>query len=197
MLTLWIVVIILGVLELFETVLLVLLLRALGKLKQQGVLDGNRRQSPGAWGLAVGEKAPSFVAINQDGHKVSLEDVQGRRGIVAFVSPSCTPCATTIDVLHALLQEGRDVAVLVVGSVNPEQNDAYAVEHHTPIPILTPDSDLDNIYQVRVKPFVFVLDEAGIIRAKGGLNDREHLEELLMMAFPMQTVPWTVVPVKN
>lgn len=127
----------------------------------------------------------------------SLEDVQGRQSILAFISPGCTPCATTIDVLHAFIQGGRDIAVLVVGSLKHEQNDAYAFEHHAHIPILTPDSDVDEAYHVQVKPFVFVLDEAGIVRAKGGMNDREHLEALLIAAFPTPTVPRKVLPVKN
>lgn len=197
MLTLWIVVVVLGVLEIFETGLLLFLLRGLGKMKQQGVFSISKAQPFDPGGLNVGEKAPSFVAVNQDGQTVRLEDVQGRRSILAFVSPGCTPCATTIEVLHTFLQEGRDIVVLVVGSVNREQNDAYAVEHHAQIPVLTPDADVNTAYQVQIKPFVFVLDEDGIVRAKGGMNDREHLEALLMKAFPTQTVPHTVLPVNH
>ena len=188
MLTLWIVVIALGVLELFETALLVLLLRALGQIKQQGRLAGSQGQSSGIDGLAVGEKAPSFVAVDQHDQALRMDDFKGRKRILAFITPGCTPCAETIEVLNAFSQDAHDVAVLIVGDTDRQQNMMYAVEHHAQMPVLTPDTTVDDIYQIRMKPFAFVIDEEGIVRAKSGLNDREHLEGLLMRAFPVTSV---------
>lgn len=197
MLILWIVVIVLGVLQLFEIGLLMFLLRGLGEMKQQGGLAGSQGQSPEAWGLAVGEKAPSFVATDQDGHNVSLEDMLGRRSILAFISPGCVSCATTIEVLDMFLQEEPDIAIWVIGSTHAQQNLAYAAEHHAHLSILTPAASIDDAYNIQVKPFVFVLDEAGIVLAKSGMNDRKHLDALLRKAFPTQTVPRSVLPLNN
>jgi len=148
MLTLWIVVIVLGVLELFETALLVLLLRALGQIKQQGGLAGSQRQSSGINGLAVGEKAPSFVAVDQHDQTLRMDDFKGRKRILAFITPGCTPCAETIEVLNAFSQDAHDVAVLIVGDTDHQQNMMYAVEHHAQMPVLTPDATVDDIYQI-------------------------------------------------
>lgn len=188
MLTLWIVVIVLGVLQLFEIGLLAFLLRGFGQMKQQGVLFKNQEQSLGGSGLAVGEKAPSFVAVDQHDQTIRTDDFRGRKCILAFITPGCTPCAETIEVLNAFSQDAHDVAVLIVGNTDRQQNLLYAIEHHAHIPVLTPDTTVDDIYQIRMKPFAFALDEEGIVRAKSGLNDREHLEGLLMRAFPVTSV---------
>jgi peroxiredoxin len=197
MLALWIVVIVLGVLVLFETMLLMLLLRALGQIKQQGRLAGSQKQSPADWGLAIGEKAPSFVATDQDGHPVSLEDMLGRRCILAFISLGCVSCVTTVETLDMFLQEEPDIAIWVIGSTHAQQNLAYAAEHHTHLPILTPATSIDDSYNIQVKPFVFVLDEAGIVRAKSGMNDRQHLDTLLRRAFPKHIVHRSALPLNN
>ncbi len=181
MLTLWIVVIVLGVLELFETVLLVLLLRALGEMRQQGISPSAstvHHQDMG--GLAVGEKAPSFVATNQEGKLVSLEDFEGQRRILAFISPGCPACASAISIFNAILKDGGDFTILVIGGPDRELNRSYAAKHRLQVPLLTPQSNFDQEeYLVPMIPFVFVLDETGIIRARGPVIDRPHMHNLL------------------
>ncbi len=80
----------LWVLVLFETVLLVLLLRALGQIKQQGGVSGNQVQASGEGGLSPGKKAPSFTATDYEGRVVRLDDFQGQRRILAFILPGCS-----------------------------------------------------------------------------------------------------------
>jgi methylamine dehydrogenase accessory protein MauD len=172
---------------LFETVLLVLLLRGLGELRQQ-VASSTQKNSTGEWGLAVGEQASSFEARDQYGRRFKLKSLQGQRRILAFVAPGCVPCAGTVQLLNKFLEEVQGVTVLVVGSLDFEKNRAYALEHNAQIPILTPDFDVGAAYHVNVRPFVFAIDEAGFIRAKGPLNDNEHLESLMARAFPTHTV---------
>lgn len=186
MLTLWIVVGAIGALEVVETVLLVLLLRALGKLKQQGAFSTNQAQPFDPGGLNVGEKAPSFVATDDEGNTFRLEDFEGQRRILTFVSPGCPSCAGAIDALNAILQHEQDLAVFVVGDRDREQNRAYAHEHGARMPILTPAStDIREMYHVHGIPFVFVLDEAAVIRARGNANTVEHVQDLLKEAFTL------------
>lgn len=184
MLALWIVVIILGILELVETVLLVLLLRALGQLKQQGGLTGSQGQSPADWGLAVGKKAPSFEATNQNGHAVNLEQFRGQKRILAFISPGCSVCASMIAALNTVVREQPNIVVLAIGDSDLKRNQEYAVEHQASMPVLTPSSGAKERYRVEAVPFVFIIDESDTIRMKGIVNDSERLRALLQAAFP-------------
>lgn len=175
----------LWVLVLFETGLLLLLLRALGELRQKGTLASTDRRSLNRGGLAVGEKAPSFVAIDYDDNQISLEGYQGQRRILAFISPGCSACSGAIETLNVFLKKEQGVTVLVLGELNSSRNHAYATEHSAQMPILTPTPGVEEeLYRVRALPFVFVIDEVGIIRAKGVVNESEHLQMLLLEAFP-------------
>ncbi|MGH2494350.1 MAG: peroxiredoxin family protein [Ktedonobacteraceae bacterium] len=181
--TLWIISIVaLWVLVLFETTLLVLLLRALGELKQGGAFSPHDVSQ--LIGLEVGVQAPSFVASSYNGDSVQLEDFRGRRCILAFVSPDCSACAGAIEAIHRVQQEEHDLALLVVGGSDARQNERYAHEHQAQMPIWTaPLSLAMEVYRVPGVPFVFVLDANGVIRAKGTANQEEQLQALLKTVF--------------
>lgn len=90
------------------------------------------------------------------------------------------------------IQERTDLEVLVVGGVDRISNRTLATEHNTKMPILTPPLNLArDIYLVRGIPFVYILDEKGIIRAKGVVNVPEHLQQLLMSANAPVPIPHT------
>lgn len=177
-------------LVLFETVLLVLLLRVLGQLKQQSMFSNNPEQSSLAWGLSLGKQVPSFKAKDQTGSVFNMKDFQGRKRILVFISPGCIPCAETIEILNMFLQKEQEVMILAVGSTDEKQNRAFATEYHAMMPVLTPGTEVNDAYRVTVRPFAFALDENGIIRAKGPLNVREHLDTLLKTAFSFQLVSY-------
>lgn len=175
----------LWIMVLFETGLLFLLLRAIGELRRQGILPKENSNGVNTSGLAIGEQAPSFVATDYTGNDISLEDFQGMRRVLAFVSPGCPACASTIEVLNTLIQVERDIKVLVVGGPNRERNQAYGLEHKFVTSILTaPSTIVSETYRVSGVPFIFVLDEAGIILAKKVVNNSQHMHALLTDAFP-------------
>jgi peroxiredoxin len=179
-----IVIIALCVVVLFETGLLLLLVRGFGQMKQQGAFTRKPASSSGEWGLAIGDKAPSFIATDYEERPIRLDDFQGQRRILVFILPGCSSCADTIKVLNTILSDEPNLTVLVVGSSNRDQNRAYATEHDARMPILTFASGFDSeLYHIQGAPFAFVIDEAGIIRAKGILHAHEQLQRLLGKAF--------------
>lgn len=181
----WVISIIaLWMLVLFETVLLLLLLRALGQMKQQGTLTQKQTPSSEEWGLAVGEKAPPFVATDYEEKPVRLDDFQGQRRILAFLLPGCSSCDGTMKALDTFVRNEDAAIMLVIGGPDRDLNHAYATEHGTQIIVLTPTPAFNGeLYCLQGVPFVFVLDEAGIIRAKGVVTNSEQLDQLLARAF--------------
>jgi methylamine dehydrogenase accessory protein MauD len=185
--TFWIVSnIALWILVLVETGLLLRLLTLLGNLREQGVLLPAQRQSiPSFGGLEVGTHAPPFSAIDTNGNTVELQTFQKQRCILAFISPDCSACAGVVEAIQTIGSEEHCLTLLLIGDTNSEFNRVYAVEHGIQLPVLTPASGLaKNVYRIPGVPFVFMLDEAGVIRAKGVVNQREQLEDLLVRAFP-------------
>jgi peroxiredoxin len=171
------------VLVIIETVLLLLLLRVLGELRLKGVSPAHQSvQYSDLGGLAVGEQAPSFAARDQTGKEVKLEDVQGYRMLV-FLEPGCSACEGAITALNTLMRERPEFTVFAIGGLEQKLNLAYAVEHNAHMPIFTPDFDVgEKLYRVPMVPFDFILDETGLIRARGGVNHFGHIKELLIDA---------------
>jgi len=171
----------LWILVLVETGLLLRLLHLLGDLREQGILlPATHQPVPSVGGLEVGAQAPSFSATDYEGSSVQLEDLQGQQRILAFISPDCSACAGATEALRTLTRDERNLKVLLIGDTNSEANRLYAAERDIQIPILTPPPDLaKKVYQIQGVPFVFVIDSAGIIRAKGIVNQREQLQSLL------------------
>ncbi|MEO8970393.1 MAG: TlpA disulfide reductase family protein [Ktedonobacteraceae bacterium] len=175
----------LWVLVLFETTLLLLLLRVLGDLRQRGSISSKEgTYALEEWGLPIGEKAPSFVVKDETGKTIRFEDFRGKRRIITFISPECHACSTTIEALNEFQRGKRAIALLVIGELDRESNLAYARKNNAQMPILTPQRDLAmEVYRCRAIPFTFILDEDGIIRAKDLTTDGEALEMLLEAAF--------------
>jgi methylamine dehydrogenase accessory protein MauD len=173
-----------------ETGLLLLLLRAIGELRQQGILPTVDKDGANTGGLAVGEQAPTFIATDYASNEVSLEDFRGMQRILAFVSPGCPACANTIEALNALIQTRQDVKVLVVGGPNREHNQRFAVEYKAKMPILTASPTLlSETYHISGVPFIFAIDESGIILAKKVVNNSQHMQALIATAFPSTVQP--------
>jgi methylamine dehydrogenase accessory protein MauD len=183
----WIISIVaLWVLVLLETLLLLQLLRVLGQMKQQGAFMQTPLRSSEEWGLAVGEPAPSFGATDYEGRPVQLADFQGQRRILAFILPGCAACDGTMKALVTFARQEQTAVILVIGGSDRERNRAYALEHETPFTILTPTPAFSGeLYRLGGVPFVFVIDEAGIIRAKGVANTSERLQHLFTAAFAL------------
>ena len=107
-------------------------------------------------GPEVGSRAPSFVAVDQNGNIISLDDSQGRQRLL-FVSPGCPACHGALKALHLVLQEKRDLIGLVVGSPDQENNKAYIIEQDVLDPFLTPDVDLvEKTYDLKGFPVALV-----------------------------------------
>jgi hypothetical protein len=85
--------------------------------------------------------------------------------VVAFVSPTCPICADVIPSLPA------------------------AAAAHRFVPQVVQDPELEVAYDVPGVPFLVVLDELGVARAKGTVNSLEQVEGLIETAIRRMTAP--------
>ncbi|MCI0889602.1 MAG: redoxin domain-containing protein, partial [Chloroflexi bacterium] len=77
----------------------------------------------------------------------------------------------------------EELRVLFLSRSDDESARRFASEQNIEVPVAAhPNEDLPNKYEARVTPFGFLVDDDGVIRAKGLTNNREHLELLLRNA---------------
>jgi peroxiredoxin (alkyl hydroperoxide reductase subunit C) len=66
--------------------------------------------------IEVGAKAPDFALPDQDGHKVSLEDLRGKRTVLAFYPLDFSPvCTDQLNVYNEVLGELEAAGVQLYG----------------------------------------------------------------------------------
>jgi methylamine dehydrogenase accessory protein MauD len=130
----------------------------------------------GRSGLKPGKKAPDFTLPSVGGGEVSFRDFAGRKVLLVFVQSGCAPCHDIAPELNRLAARNRDVQVLVVNNAEPEQAREYAREVNARFPVLVQEKwSVSKRYEVFATPFAFLVDERGVVAAKGIVSSKEHL----------------------
>ena len=127
----------------------------------------------------VGEAAPLFEGVTQDGNKISLASYKGRKVAVYFYpedfTPGCTNQACNLrDGFQELLNAG--IAVLGISPDDAESHERFTNEYELPFPLIAdPEKKImaqygtwgeKNLYGkkvVGVKRTTFLINEDGIV----------------------------------
>jgi methylamine dehydrogenase accessory protein MauD len=170
--------VVLWVLVLVLSAVVLALTRQLGVLHERiapaGALMLNR-------GLTVGEAAPVLEVAALDGRalKVGGAREDGRSTLLLFVSPSCPVCKTLLPAVRSSRRDERawlDVILASDGDL-AEQREFVRAQGLESIPYVV-SAALGLAYQVSRLPFAALIDERGVLRGRGLVNSREHLESL-------------------
>ena len=105
-------------------------------------------------GPTLGEVLPPVEARGADGSPVVLGG-SGARRLVMFSSPTCIVCR---EVAPAIPAAARSAAL---------------------VPQIVHDPEAEQAFDVPGTPFLLVLDELGVVRAKGTVNTLEQVEGLV------------------
>ena len=164
-------------------VVLALLIALLAVIRQLGVL--HERIAPTgalmlAKGLKVGEVAPQVSVHDLEGAPRNIgQPSNGRATLLMFVSPTCPVCKSLLPVIKSSLTAERDWLDIVLasdGDLN-SQREFVRSQKLGGIPYIV-STPLGITYQVSRLPFAVLIDAQGILRARGIVNSREHLESI-------------------
>ncbi len=162
----------------------VLALVVLALVRQVGVL--HERITPVgalmlAKGLKVGEVAPTIPleALSGSGLTIGGTRPDGRSLLVMFVSPTCPVCKALLPVLKSSRKaEAGWLDIVLASDGDLTEQRAFVAEHGLDAFPYVVSSPLGVSYQVSRLPYAVILDHEGILRARGIINSREHLESL-------------------
>ncbi len=105
-------------------------------------------------GPPVGEAPPPLPAVDDQGSRV-LVGGPGPARLILFSSTTCPIC--------------RDVAPGIAAAATAARM----------APLVLHDPELERLYDVPGTPFAVVMDELGVVRAKGTVNNLEQVEGLV------------------
>jgi methylamine dehydrogenase accessory protein MauD len=172
------------VIQLVVTVALAVLV--FGLARQIGVL--HERVAPmGAMasdrGPEVGMPAPALSLTGLAGQPLELggASASGRVKLLLFIASSCPVCKKLLPIARSFSDAERIELILVGDGAADEQHSLVERFGLHALPYV--NSPLVGMtYQVGKLPYAVLSDAQGIIRAKGLVNSREHLESLIVAA---------------
>jgi methylamine dehydrogenase accessory protein MauD len=163
---------------------LALLAALLAVIRQLGVL--HERIAPTgalmlAKGLKVGAAAPqvSVEALDGPPRTIGAPASSGKAMLLVFVSPTCPVCKSLLPVLKSsVVSERAWLEILLASDGELEAQRNYVqTQNLGDFPYFL-SAPLGMTYQVNRLPFAVLIDSQGILRARGIVNSREHLESL-------------------
>ena len=130
----------------------------------------------------IASSEPEFDLETLDGKHVTSSSLRGKKAVLTFWAPWCTPCVMELAPLQDYQQQHPEIAVIaavVPGNADETITRALRqrkVEHMT---VAKATEETTNAFGVRGVPHTFVIDEAGTIRVDhlGDMQDLgKHLD---------------------
>ncbi len=135
-------------------------------------------------GPQAGEQTPVNDLVAFDDSRITLGNGI-RSTLLLFVSPSCPVCKTLLPIVNSVARsEARNhplQVVLASDGDTPEdrrQHLQFISAYNLAKDRYVISKRLGLAFVVEKLPFAALIDKAGVIRAKGLVNSREHLESL-------------------
>lgn len=133
--------------------------------------------------LKAGDKAPEFMAVDQDGNSIGLEDYKGKKVILYFYpkdnTPGCTDEACSLrDDYTDLLDQGYDVIGVSADSVKSHKN--FTGKHNLPFRLIADeDRSLIKAYGVWGEKKMYGKSYEGILRTTFLISEEGKIENII------------------
>ena len=144
-------------------------------------------------GPVIGQPAPTIAGMDLDGGVLQLGGPRADGGnadrLIVFVAPDCPVCKKILPIARDLARDEGNAELWLAGEVDSHAapGSPAVVAHRemlaklglasTPV-VLAPNVGLQ--FRIGKLPHAILVDSAGILRAQGLVNTREHLESLFV-----------------
>jgi len=165
-------------------VILVLVVALLALGRQIGILH-TRLAPAGALmtsaGPKVGELAPVLTIEDLRGQPVTVGGPRESAQLILFVSPTCPICKALIPAAKSMARSERRRLALAFASDGGErgQHEQYVADMGLESFPYIVSLELGMKFEVGKLPYAVLVDQGGVLRSKGLVNSREHLESLV------------------
>ena len=132
-------------------------------------------------GPALGAPAPVLEVTDLEGRVLRIGGARDDRAstLLLFVSPTCPVCKTLLPVARRVArEEGPALRLVLASDGDPDAQRRFVGEQALDGVPYVVSEPLGLAYQVGRLPHAVLIDAAGVVRAKGLVNSREHLESL-------------------
>lgn len=143
--------------------------------------------------LKVGDKAPAFSLMNQDGENVSLSDYKGKNLLLYFYpkadTPGCTKQGCSIRDASKELKK-LDMAAVGISPDEPTKQKKFDDKYGLGFPLLSdPDHKVARAYGAWGKKSMYGKEYEGIIRSSFVIDGSGKIAQASYKVKPLDTVP--------
>lgn len=160
-----------------QVALTLALARLVGRLSRRLPPGGARVIDPGP---EIGETIDGWEAVDLFGKRVEYRFPRERGLLLIYVSPHCSTCTALLPSAKSFMREVAEQVegawVMVLGT--DETQIAYARRYGLDVAPVFSEQRMPPGFRLEGAPFACWIDGQGIVRAKGMVNHREHLESL-------------------
>jgi thioredoxin-dependent peroxiredoxin len=133
--------------------------------------------------LQIGDKAPDFNALDQDGNKIALKDFKGKKVALYFYpkdsTPTCTVEACNLRDNFSVLKK-KGVEVIGVSTDDGKSHKKFIDKHKLPFTLLADiDKKIVNDYGVWAQKKLFAISYMGILRHTFLINEKGKIDHII------------------
>ncbi|MEO0438365.1 MAG: thiol-disulfide isomerase [Pseudomonadota bacterium] len=173
----------LNVLVVIQSVVLALLVLVVFALARQIGILHTRLAPAGALmnsaGPEVGQPAPLLELLDIEGRAITVGGMQSTGMLILFVSPTCPVCKELVPVAKSLAKRESLKLLFASDGSTPEKHQAYRSRHALEDYAYLLSPELGIRFAVDKLPNAALISADGILRSRGLVNSREHLESLV------------------
>ncbi len=132
-------------------------------------------------GPQAGDRSPVFdlMDINQRPLSLGRPSSDGKSTLVMFVSPTCPVCKKLIPVAKSIARPHPLLHLVFASDGDRAEQERFVRAQRIDDYPMVLSAELGMTFRIGKLPYAVLIDEQGIIRAKGLVNTREHLESIL------------------
>ena len=131
-----------------------------------------------AQGPQVGDPAPQLELQDVLARPVRVGGAQDTGTLLFFVSPTCPVCKELLPTVERVVGGEGDVSLVLASDGPQEEHEAFHREHRLDRLPYVLSAELGRAFEVAKLPYAVLIDAGGVVRAKGIVNTREHVESL-------------------
>ena len=171
-----------AIVMLLALVVLILIFAVIALARQIGILH-TRLAPAGALmttaGPKVGQKAPELALVDIKGMPMNIGGPTKKPKLIMFVSPTCPICKDLVPMAVSMAKSEKLELVFGSDGGQTAKHEDYIKRMKIEDYPYVVSMDLGMKYEVGKLPYAVLLDDKGVLRSKGLVNSREHLESLV------------------
>ncbi|MDO8909220.1 MAG: methylamine dehydrogenase accessory protein MauD [Pseudohongiella sp.] len=171
-----------AIVMLLALVVLVLIFAVIALARQIGILH-TRLAPAGALmttaGPKVGQPAPVLAMSDIKGAPLTIGGPSKKAKLIMFVSPTCPICKDLVPMAVSMAKSEKLELVFGSDGGQTAKHEEYIKRMKIEDYPYIVSMDLGMKFEVGKLPYAVLLDEKGVLRSKGLVNSREHLESLV------------------